>query len=440
MKHFFFGGVTPVAHKESTRKKPIIEPQHVPPQLIIPLRMSEGEAARPVVKPGDKVQVGQPIAIGAGRSAWVHASVSGTVVAIEERPHPWGEPCPAVVIQNDRQNTPWSGLPAPLDPTQVSLNVLLTRIQQCGVVNMDTDACPTEELLRQAAGKIDILIVNAAESEPYLSADYRLMLERSDKILQCAQTLAIALGAQRAVVVTSGDKLMMVEIIERRLRHHTTKVELCVASARYPLDKEKQLIQAVTGREVPPGGTPLDMRCAILNVSTIYAIHKALFEGLPLTHRTVTVTGGAIVRPRNLWVPIGTPLKYLLPDCLGLKEEPSLVITGSPMMGTPQNDWDTPVIKDTNALVCLSSLERREDLKETVCIRCGRCVSACPMHLVPSMIANAVRQDEHYRLPRLHPQDCISCGCCSYLCPSRIPLVELVQQAGDILKKGDEPA
>lgn len=433
MKHFFFGGVTPVSHKENTRKKPIVQPEHLPPQVVIPLRMSAGDSARPLVRPGAEVCVGQPIAWGEGMSAPVHASVSGQVLAIEERPHPWGDPCPAIVIQNNRKNTPWPHLPQPLEPNQVTLDVLLERIGFSGIVDMDSEGCPTREKLRQAAGKTDTLIVNAAESEPYLSADYRLMLEHSDKVLQCAQTVALALGAQRAVIVTSGDKLRLVEIVERRLRRHSSKVELCVASARYPLDKEKQLIQSVTGREVPPGGTPLDLGCVILNVATIFAIHQALFLGKPLTHRAVTVTGGAVIRPRNLWVPIGTPLKHLLPDCLGLREEPSLVITGSPMMGIPQTDWDAPVVKDTNALVCLTAQERRQNTGETVCIRCGRCVSACPMHLVPSMIVTALRQDELHKLPRLHPQDCISCGCCSYLCPARIPLVELVQQAGDLL-------
>lgn len=437
MRHSFFGGVNPATHKESTRRKPIARLEHPPRQVIIPLAMSSEVPSIPAVKVGDQVQVGQPVALGQGLGVSAHASVSGRVAAIEDRPHPWGGRSPAIVIDNDGEDTPWPGRPQPLVPEQVTLELLLGRVREAGIAGMGGAAYPTGEKLRQATGKADTLIVNAAECEPYLTADYRLLLERSDKILQGAHTLARALGAQRAVVVTEGDKLNAAETVERRLRRGSGKAELCTVRTRYPLGAEKQVIQTVTGREVPPGGSALDVRCVVLNVATVFAVQDALFKGKALTHRAITVTGGAVARPRNLWVPIGTPLSCLLESVGGLREKPDLVLTGGPMMGTPQFDLEAPVIKSINGLICLTAAERRGQGRESVCIRCGKCVSACPMHLSPVLIAQALRRGQTDRLRRLFPQDCMECGCCSYICPARIPLLELVRQAGQLLEKGE---
>ena len=436
MRRSFFGGVNPAPLKESTRRKPIARLEYAPEQVVLPLAMSSEGDSVPAVKPGDKVEVGQPVAAGADLAVSTHASVSGRVLAIEERPHPWGGRSAAIVIENDGQDTPWQGRPQPLDSTRVTLELLLARVREAGIAGMGGAAYPTAEKLRRAAGKADTLIINAAECEPYITADHRLLLERSDKILLGAQTIARAIGAQRAVLVTEGDKLNAAEAVERRLRKRSGKVELCTVRTRYPLGAEKQVIQTVTGREVPPGGVPLDVRCVVLNVATVFAIQDALFRGRALTHRAVTVTGGAVARPRNLWVPIGTPLSCLLKSAGGLRETPSLILTGGPMMGTPQHDLEAPVIKSTNALICLTGPERRQQSQETVCIRCGKCVASCPMHLAPSFISRALRLNELHRLPKLHPQDCIECGCCSYICPARIPLLERVRQAREILAKG----
>ncbi len=438
MRHFFFGGVNPAPHKENTRRKPIARLESQPDFVIIPLSMSAEGDSIPAVKPGDQVAVGQPIAAGQGLGVSAHASVSGRVAAIEDRPHPWGGLSPAIVIKNDLQDTRWSGRPEPLVPEQVTLELLLGRVREAGIAGMGGGAYPTAEKLRRAAGKVDTLIVNAAECEPYITADHRILLERSDKILQGAHTLARALGAQRAVLVTEGDKLNAAEAVERRLRKRSGKVELCTVGTRYPLGAEKQIVQTVTGREVPPGGSPLDVKCVVLNVSTVFAIQEALFKGKALTHRAVTVTGGAVARPRNLWVPIGTPLRCLLESVGGLREEPDLILTGGPMMGTPQHDLEAPVVKNTNGLVCLTDLERRQSAQESICIRCGKCVAACPMHLAPAFINRALGQKELHKLPRLHPQDCMECGCCSYICPARIPLLERVRQAREILEKGGQ--
>lgn len=437
MRHFFFGGVTPAPHKESTRRKPIARLELQPEQVVLPLTMGAEEEAQPAVKVGDTVAVGQPVAVDPRSGGAVHTSVSGRVAAIEDRPHPWGGLCRAVVVDNDGLDTPWPQRPGPLDPGEVTLDLLVARVREAGIVGMGGGAYPTADKLNRAAGRVDTLILNAAECEPYVTADHRLLLERSDKILQGAQLLAHVMQIPRAVLVTEGDKLNAAEAVEHRLRKRGGRVELCTMRTRYPLGAEKQIVQTVTGREVPPGGTPLDAKCLVLNVATLFAIYEALFKGRALTHRTVTVTGGAVARPRNLWVPIGTPLRRVLEACGGLREEADLILTGGPMMGTPQTDLEAPVVKNTNALVCLTRGERRKAPPESVCIRCGKCVAACPMHLAPTFIARAVRQDELYRLPKLHPQDCLECGCCSYSCPARIPLLELVRQARTLMEGGE---
>ena len=438
MKHSFFGGVHPAGHKESTRRKPIAPLERQPERLAIPLRMSALGRSELLVRPGERVRAGQPLARGADGGVYIHAPVSGRVTGVEDRPHPWGGSSPAIVLENDGADALWDGFPQPLAAEQVTLEQLLERTEWAGVAGMGGGAYPTADKLARAAGQIDTLIVNAAECEPYVTADHRLLLERSDHILLGAQVISRCLGAGRTVVVTEGDKLNAVEAVERRLRKRGGRVELCTVGTRYPLGAEHQVVQTVTGREAPARGTALDVRCLVLNVATVFAIQEALFRGRPLTHRAVTVTGGAVARPRNLWAPIGTPLRCLLESAGGLREVPDLILTGGPMMGTPQETLDAPVVKNTNGLVCLSQWERRPAAPETTCIRCGKCVSSCPMHLAPVFIARALRQGQLHKLPALHPQDCTSCGCCSYICPADIPLVELVNQAGALLEKGGE--
>lgn len=439
MFHSFFGGVNPAPHKENTRRKPIAQLEQPPRRVYLPLTSGRDQALLPAVKPGDTVQVGQPVAISRGLESTVHASVSGRVTAIEDCPHAKLGTVSAIVIENDGQDTPWSGRPEPLIPEQLTLELLLGRVREAGITGMGGSGFPTAEKLRQAAGRVDTLIVNAAECEPYVTADYRLLLERSDKILLTAHTLARALGAQRAVLVTEGDKLKAVEAVERRLRRSSGKVELRTVGTRYPLGAERQIVQTVTGREVPPGKLPVDVKCVVLNVATVFAIQEALFQGRALTHRAVTVSGGAVARPRNLWVPLGTPLKDLLDSVGGLREQADQVLLGGPMMGLPLDDLAAPVTKGTNALTCLTRSERRGAGEQTVCVRCGKCVSACPMHLAPAFIHRALEQDQPRKLPVLHPQDCISCGCCSFVCPARIPLLEQVERAKALVSEGGEP-
>ena len=437
MIHSFFGGVYPATRKGSTRRKPLSRLAQAPKEVVIPLIMCSDGPATPMVRPGDPVTVGQPIARRGETGAAAHATVSGRVSAIENRPHPWGGLSPAIVIQNNDRNEPYAGQLPPLDPHQLTLEQAAERVEAAGVVGMGGGAFPTQAKLLRSAGRIDTLIVNAAECEPYVTADYRLLLERSEHILRGAQALARCLSCERVVVVTEGDKLNAVEAVERRLRRRGGgRVQILTVRTRYPLGAEKQIIQTVTGREVPPGGTPLDVRCAVFNVATVYAIHDALFQGRPLTYRAVTVTGGAVTRPRNMWVPIGTPLRHLLESCGGLREETDRMLIGGPMMGIHLTSLDAPVTKDTNSLVCLASWEHKPNTPAGVCIRCGKCVASCPMHLAPTLIRRALEDLDVDKLSRYHLEDCNACGCCSFICPAQIPLVETVAQASALVKRG----
>ena len=437
MFHSFFGGVNPAPHKENTRRKPIAQLEQPPRRVYLPLTSGRDQALLPAVKPGDTVQMGQPVAISRGLESTVHASVSGRVTAIEDCPHAKLGTVSAIVIENDGQDTHWSGRPEPLIPEQVTLELLLGRVREAGITGMGGSGFPTAEKLRQAAGRVDTLIVNAAECEPYLTADHRLLLEKGDQVLQGVQMMARLLRVERAVLVVAGDKLNAVEFLERRLRRKKRAVELLTIQTRYPLGMEKQLIRTVTGREVPPGQSALDVKCSVFNVATVYMVRSALMKGSPLTHRAVTVSGGAVARPRNLWVPIGTPLRCLLESAGGLREEPAVILTGGPMTGTVQGDLEAPVVKNTNALLCLTDQEHNSASQtETVCVRCGHCVSSCPMNLNPVSVYRAMRMGERERLPELHLEDCMECGCCSYICPAQIPLVDLVRQAAEHVGKG----
>ena len=437
MTHSFFGGVYPATRKGITRRKPMARLPQTSKEIVIPLIMCADGPATPMVGPGDAVTVGQPIARRGQTGAAAHASVSGRVSAIENRPHPWGGLSPAIVIQNDDRSEPYPGHMPPLDPRQLTLEQIVERVEAAGVVGMGGGCFPAWEKIARSAGRADTLIVNAAECEPYVTSDYRLLLERSEHILRAAQVLTQCLGCERAVVVTEGDKLNAVEAVERRLRRRGgSRVQILPVRTCYPLGAEKQIIQTVTGREVPPNGSPLDVRCAVFNVATVYAIHDALFQGRPLTHRAVTVTGGAVTRPRNLWVPIGTPLRCLLEACGGLREATDRILIGGPMMGIALANLNAPVTKDTNSLVCLTGWEHKPDTPPGVCIRCGKCVAACPMHLAPTIIRRALEDQDLVKLAKYHLEDCNSCGCCSFICPAQIPLVETVTQASAFLKRG----
>ena len=434
MLHLIFGGIHLDGRKEGTRRKPLARPATEPERVVIPLTMHVGEPCKPLVAEGDPVCVGQPIAANE-QGVLIHASVSGQVREICTHPHPWGEPTQAVVIQNDGKQTRWPGCGQECpDYETLSAEEIIRRIRLAGVVGMGGGGYPTADKLEQTRGRVDTLIVNAAESEPYVTADHRLLLERSEGVLVGLRLLMKAAQAGEAVVAVEGNKLNAAEVLERTAKRLNLTGRVCAVPSRYPLGAEKQVIKSVTGREVPPEKTAVDVGCVVFNVATAYAVYEAVVKGLPLTHRVVTVTGAAVARPRNLWVPVGTEMSELVKAAGGFQEKPTLMLMGGPMMGLEQTDLSAPVMKTTNSLVCLLDWEWDRQTAESMCIRCGRCVSVCPMHLMPLLVDKELKLGGDVReLRRLNTQDCMGCGCCDYVCPAHIPLTARMRQAYQVV-------
>ena len=439
MLHFIFGGIHLDGRKEGTRRKPLSLLEVEPEQVVIPLSMHMGAACAPLVAVGERVALGQPIAQ-SEQGVLIHASVSGQVQDIRPYPHPQGEPVQSVIIRSDGQGTLWSGCPERTeDHKSLSPDEIIHRIRLAGVIGMGGGGYPTADKIENARGQVDTLIVNAAESEPYITADHRLLLERGEGVLTGLGLLMKAVGAQDGVIAVEGNKLNATEVLERTAKRLDLPGRICTVPSRYPLGAEKQVVKSVTGREVPPGQGAVDVGCVVFNAATAFAVYEAVVKGLPLTHRVVTVTGGALARPRNLWVPIGTAMSELIRAAGGFREKPELVLMGGPMMGIAQTDLSVPVLKSTNSLVCMLDWEWDKKKDETVCIRCGRCVSVCPMHLMPLLVDRELKLGGDVReLRRLHTQDCMGCGCCTYVCPSHIPLVERMGQARQIVKKAEK--
>lgn len=417
----FYGGIHPYDGKILSRSLPLTT-LPAPAHVILPLVQHIGQPCVPCVSVGDTVTVGQPIAESTALGAPVHASVSGTVLAIEDRRHPNGRLIPSVIIGNDRLDTPCDALQGAAAPSALSPQQLLDIIRRAGIIGMGGAAFPTETKLRGAVGKAVTLIANACECEPYLTADETLLSRRAQEVLGGLQLLQEALGARDAVLAVEDNKPDTIAAVEQTIPAFSP-IRLLVLPTRYPQGSEKQLIRAVTGREVSADKLPIDAGCAVVNAATCAAIYDAVYRGKPLTHRIVTVTGDAVKRPQNLRVPIGTPLRDLIDHCGGLTGDVWKVIVGGPMMGIAQKNLDTCIVKNSGAVVCLS--RRHATAKRTTaCIRCGRCVRACPMYLQPLYLYRFAKADDRAALARQRLFDCIQCGCCSYVCPAKLPLAE----------------
>lgn len=434
MKHLFFGGIHPKYNKEMSTRVTTLH-TITPKQVVIPMVQHIGAPCTPLVKVGDKVRMGQKIGDGEGLCVPVHASVSGTVVAIEPRPHVNGRMVNAVVIENDCQDTMVSveGLKDPLE--DLDADQVLHAIREAGIVGMGGAAFPGNVKALSAMGKVDVLIANACECEPYITADDSLLRTSPEQVLSGMEILRQVLRPDRMVLAVEDNKAEAIEKV-RSILDSYPGIEIAVLPTRYPQGAEKQLIQALTRREVPPGQLPVSVGCAVFNVSTYAAIYRAVRLGTPLIHRIVTISGEAIAEPQNFIVPIGTPFHDLIEVAGGLNDKTERVISGGPMMGVAQSDLAVPVVKATNSILCLLK-DQNGAAENPVCLRCGKCVSVCPMRLQPLYMyrfTNAGRVEE---LKRLNILDCIECGSCAFTCPGKLPLVEKFRKGKQMVREAN---
>lgn len=428
MARAFFGGVHPKGEKELSRDA---APVPIRPKTVtIFLSQHIGAPCRPLVRVGDRVTLGQRLGDGEGLCAPVHASVSGTVVAVEPRPHPGGTDMPAVVLENDGKDTLCPTIQKRERPLTLPPDELIAIIREAGITGMGGAGFPTGAKLASGVGKVDTVLVNGAECEPYITADDRLMRQTPERVLGGLRVICRILQPKRAVVGIERNKP---EAIAAMRAAAGSEAEVLALRVRYPQGAEKQLIQAATGRQVPPGGLPAAVGCAVFNAATCAAIYDAVYDGMPLVRRIVTVTGRALARPSNLLAPIGTPFSELVEACGGFREPPERIFVGGPMMGIAQHTLEAATIKGNNALTCFAASERRRRAAAH-CIRCGKCIDVCPMHLTPVFLFRAQQRGSIEALERGNVLDCIECGSCAYICPAGLELVQSFRTAKKIIR------
>lgn len=422
MAQSFFGGIHPHDKKAATNKKPI-EKLPPPEQVVIPMSLHIGAPCRPCVAVGDQVRVGQVIGEAtAFVCAPIHASISGTVTAVEPRPHFNGTNVLSVVIKNDFEETLDPSVRPAEDPDSLTPEELTEIVKNAGVVGLGGATFPTHVKISSGLGKVDTVIINAAECEPYLTSDHRILLEYPEEVIGGAKLLAKIFKVDKVHVGIETNKMNAAELLKRKIEEEHAPVVVDVLHARYPQGAEKQLCQALTGRQVPPGQLPAAIGCAVFSTATTAAIYRAVYKGLPVISRVVTVTGSGVMEPKNLECPVGTPLSDLLNCCGGVSERTYKLIMGGPMMGHAQYSAEVPVGKGTNGLVAFAKDEERT-VKEPACIRCGKCTSVCPMRLQPLFLYKYERKDMVAALEAANILDCIECGACAYICPGRLHLV-----------------
>ena len=420
MAFSFFGGVHPKENKHYSEHQSI-QPFPAPDIVVIPMVQHIGAPCKPLVKKGDLVTKGQKIGDNEGLCVPVHASVSGKVKSVESKPHTNGTAVMSVVIENDFQET----LHEDCKPrTQAEVDALTPQeliaiIREGGVVGMGGATFPTHVKLSGGIGKVDTIIVNAGECEPYITSDDRLCQEMPEELISGLQIIMKILGLQEAHIGIEDNK----PEAARQLRRAAvgTGIVVDVLPAKYPQGAEKQLIYAVTGREVPSGGLPAAVGCAVFNAATCKAIHDVVYNGMPLISRVVTVSGDIILEPKNLLVPIGTSFTALM-EAVGISANPYKVLSGGPMMGAAQYDLAVTTIKGVNAITFLGH-QNRFVVEDSRCLRCGKCIDACPMKLMPVLMYKALQSGSIDEIKNSNLMDCIECGCCAYTCPASVPLV-----------------
>lgn len=434
----FHGGVHPKFNKEMSNQLPI-KKADIPSQLVVALHQSMGAGAEPIVEVGEQVFKGQIIAKQIGRlSASIHAPTSGKVIEISEKliPHASGLQGLCIIIECDGKDTWGEHKLSPIhDYNNADLNTLLERIQECGIVGLGGAAFPTSlKVDSSLRPDLDTLIVNGAECEPYISCDDRLMRERCNEILQGIDILQHMLKPQNCIIGIEDNKPHAIKAFEEVCADRSN-IEVVAIPTKYPSGGEKQLIEILTGLEVPAGGRPRELGLLCLNPGTIYSIYNAVIKGEPLISRIVTVTGNGIKQPQNFEVLIGSPFKHLAEQAGGYTENADHLIMGGPMMGFTLEDDTAPIVKATNCALFISTEELNESNSKysqqptLPCIRCGKCMDVCPVNLLPQQLYWHIRAKDLEKAQQHNLRDCIDCGCCSYVCPSHIPLVDYYRYA-----------
>ena len=432
MKHLFFGGIHPKYNNEMSTGITFFK-IITPKQVVIPMVQHIGTPCTPLVQVGDRVLRGTKVGDGDGLCVPVHASVAGKVIAVEPRPHPNGKEVLSVVIENDFTDEAIEVTRCEDPLNTLSDDEILHRIREAGLVGMGGAAFPGNIKAMSAMGHIEYLIANACECEPYITADDSLLRTTPEQVLGGMQILQKVLKPDHVVLAVEDNKQEAIMTLRKLVRDYPG-IELRIVPTRYPQGSEKQLIQAVTGRQVPSGKLPVNVGCAVFNVASFAAMFRAVYWGVPLTQRIVTVSGETVSLPQNFIVRLGTPFADLIEAAGGMTDATERVVSGGPMMGVAQADLSVPVVKAVNSILCLPH-DLNGAAENPVCLRCGKCVAVCPMGLEPLYMYRYSVCGETKELNRLHLLDCIECGSCAYTCPGKLPLVEQFRKGKALLRE-----
>jgi Na+-translocating ferredoxin:NAD+ oxidoreductase subunit C len=422
----FKQGIHPEYNKELTRDKPLKKAKR-PDKVVIPLQQHIGAPCKPLVKKGDHVNLGQKIGDSESFvSAPIHASVSGIVKDISKIMTPSGKEAMAVFIEADKDDIIDESIKPKGSLKTLSPKEIKDIIREAGIVGLGGAMFPTHVKLSIPDDKeVDYLILNGAECEPYLTVDYRIMIERSEDVLFGLKVLMKAVGVNKAIIGIEDNKPEAIKAMEKVVINEPG-IELKVLETKYPQGGEKMLIKAILGREVPSGGLPLDVGVIVNNITTAVAISDVIKTGMPLIERSISITGRGINEPSNLIFRIGTSIKDLIKEAGGYKGVPGKVILGGPMMGVSQHETDVPGLKGTSGILVLPR-EEVPDYDPQPCIKCARCVDVCPTFLMPVTLANFVEHEMYDELEKYNVLNCIECGSCSYICPAKRPLLHYIR-------------